>query len=196
MAIWQWFLIGAGSWVLAVALKVLADVVVQRATTLALRDWLASILSGLWSAICELGLAALAFWIWSATLADALVVAVGAALAEFVILLPAAISANWGKKGLSKSKEAAGWSAFFIERAVAFASHVASRALMWLGVGGAAGLKAAGAAFGLFALTEGIQAYGQAKEWDWLDKRVLWAFLVFQGAIVAVEIVLFIMWSV
>jgi hypothetical protein len=66
---------------------------------------------------------------------------------------------------------------------------------MWLGVGGAAGLKAAGAAFGLFALTEGIQAYGQAKEWDWLNKRVLWTFLVFQGAIVAAEIVLFIMWS-
>ena len=195
MAIWQWFLIGAGSWVLAVVLKVVADLVAQRTLTVELRDWLASLLSGLWSALCELGLAALAFWLWSATLADALVVAVGAALAEFLILLPAAISANWGKKGLTKSKEAAGWNAFFTERAVAFASHLASRGLVWLGIGGTAGLKAVGAAFGLFAVTEGIQAYGQAKDWDWLNKRLLWTFLAFQGAVVAVEIVLFAMWS-
>ena len=193
MSIWGWLLLGAGSWAVAVALKVLADVVVQRTAKVALRDWLASLLSGLWSSFCELGLAAFAFWFWSATFADALVMALGAALAEFAVLLIPAISANWNQKQ-SKAKEAAGWSAFFAERAVAFASHLAARGLMWLGVGGGGGFKAAASAFALFAVTEGIQAYGQAKEWDWLNRRVLLTFLTFQGACVAVEIVLLILW--
>lgn len=193
MSIWFWLLLGAGTWALAVALKVVADVVVQRSTKVALRDWLASILSGVWSSICELGLAAFAFWFWSATFADALVMALGAALAEFVVLLIPAIQANWNTK-LSKTKEAAGWTAFFTERAVAFASHLAARALMWLGITGGGGVKAAASAFGLFAVTEGIQAYGQAKEWDWLNRRVLLTYLTFQGVCIAAEIVLLILW--
>src|SRR5262245_54881838 len=112
MSIWGWFLLGAGSWALAVALKVLADVVVQRTAKVALRDWLASLLSGLWSSFCELGLAAFAFWFWSATFADALVMALGAALAELLVLSIPAIQANWNAKQ-SKAKTAANWSAFF-----------------------------------------------------------------------------------
>jgi hypothetical protein len=193
MSIWGWFLLGAGSWALAVALKVLADVVVQRTAKVALRDWLASLLSGLWSSFCELGLAAFAFWFWSATFADALVMALGAALAELLVLSIPAIQANWNTKE-SKAKTAANWSAFFTERGVAFASHLAARALMWLGIGGAAGFKAAASAFALFALTEAIQAYGQAKEWDWLNRRVLLTFLTFQGVCIAAEIVLLILW--
>ena len=42
-------MLGAGSWVLAVVLKVLADFVVQRMATVALQDWVASLLSGAWS---------------------------------------------------------------------------------------------------------------------------------------------------
>lgn len=194
MSIWGWLLLGAGTWILAVALKVLADYLVQTSTQIALRDWAASVLSGLWSSFCELGLSALAFWIWSASFADALVMAVGAALGEFLVLLIPAIAANWGKKGQTKTKQALGWNAFFTERGVAFASHLASRALMWLGVMGGAGFKAALSAFALFAATEGIQAYGQAKEWDWLNQRVLLAYLSFQGACIAIEIVLLILW--
>jgi hypothetical protein len=105
MSIWGWLLLGAGTWILAVALKVLADFVVQTSTQLELRDWAASILSGAWSSFCELGLAALAFWIWSATFADALVMALGAALAEFLVLLIPAVQANWTKKGQTKAKQ-------------------------------------------------------------------------------------------
>jgi hypothetical protein len=191
MSIWGWALLGAGTWVLAVALKVLADFVVQSSTQIALRDWAASVLSGVWSAICELGLAALAFWIWSATFADALVMAVGAALAEFLVLLIPAITA---KKAQSKAKQTANWSAFYSERGTAFASHLASRALMWLGVAGGGGLKAALSAFALFAAAEGIQAYGQAKEWDWLNRRVLLTFLVFQSVCIATQIILLVLW--
>ena len=36
MTIWHWLLIGAGSWVLAVLLKVLADYAVQRSSLIAL----------------------------------------------------------------------------------------------------------------------------------------------------------------
>jgi len=191
MSIWGWALLGAGTWVLAVVLKVLADFVVQSSTQVALRDWAASVLSGVWSSICELGLAALAFWIWSATFADALVMAVGAALAEFVVLLIPAVTA---KKAETKAKQTAGWNAFYSERGAAFASHLASRALMWLGVAGGGGLKAALSAFALFAAAEGIQAYGQAKEWDWLNRRVLLTFLVFQGVCIVTQIILLILW--
>lgn len=196
MSIWGWLLIGAGTWVLAVVLKVVADLLVQRSTTVELRDWLTAVLSGLWSSFCELGAAALAFWIWKATFADALVLAVGAALAEFLILLPAAISANWNPKtkAQSKAKEAAGWNAFFTERGVAFAGHIASRGLIWLGVMGTGGLPAAASAFVLFAITEGIQAYGQAKDWDWLNRRTLLTYLSFQAALVVTQIVLVFVW--
>ena len=194
MTIWGWFLLGAGSWALAVALKVAADFAVQRTAKVELRDWLAATLSGIWSSLCELGLAAFAFWYWSASFSDALILAVGAAFAEFVVLLPAAISANWNKKQ-AKTKEAAGWNAFFAERGVAAANHLAARGLMWLGVGGAAGLAAAGSALGLFAISEGIQAYGQAKEWDWLNRKILLSFLMFQLVVVGLQIGLLIMWS-
>ena len=196
MTIWGWLLLGAGTWVLALVLKILADFIVQRAASVQLRDWVASLLSGLWSSLCELGLAAAAFWYWQATFADALVLALGAALAEFIILLPAALGAEWNKKKPeSKAKRAHGWNSFFAERAVTIASHLASRALLWLGVGGSAGLAALGSAFGLFALTESTQAYGQAKEWDFLNPRTLWTFLFFMMAIVAVQIVLIWRWT-
>lgn len=194
MSIWGWLLLGAGTWGLAVVLKILADYLVQTRTQVALRDWAAAVLSGVWSSTCELGLTTAAFWYWSATFADALVLAVGAALAEFLLLLPAAISANW-KKPTTKAKEAAGWSAFFAERTVAFASHLASRGLLWLGVAGHGGLAAVGSAFGFFALTEAIQAYGQAKAWDWLNPRILGTFLFLQITVVLVQIALLILWS-
>lgn len=193
MSIWSWLGLGAGTWVLAVILKVLADVIVQRTMTLAFRDWAASFLSGLWSSLCELGLTAFVFWYWQARFADALVLALGVASIEFVVLLIGAAGANWGKKQ-AKAKAAAQWNAFFAERAVAFASHFASRALLWQGVGGASGFSPIGSAFGLFALTEAIQAYGQAKEWDWLNPRLLWTYLFFQIAIVAFQIGLIFMW--
>lgn len=197
MTIWGWLLLGAGSWVTALVLKILVDFIVQRTATVELKDWVASLLSGLWSSLCELGVAALALWYWNATFADALVMALGAALAEFTILLPAAVSANWGKKKApSKAKEAQGWHFFFAERAVTIASHLASRALVWLSVGGTGGFAALGSAFGLFALTEGIQAYAQAKEWDWLNARTLWTFLTFMIAIVALQIALIVLWWV
>ena len=102
-------MLGAGSWVLAVILKVLADVIVQRSLTVAFKDWVASLLSGLWSSVCEIGLAAFAFWYWSASFADALVMAVGAGAAEFFILLPAALSTKLEKKKTAKAAERANW---------------------------------------------------------------------------------------
>lgn len=193
MTMWGWFLLGAGSWALGVALKVAADVLVQRTAKVELQDWFAAFLSGIWSSVCELGLAAFAFWFWSASFADALILAAGAAIAEFVVLFPGAISANWNNKQ-SKTKEAAGWSAFYAERGVAAANHVAARGLMWLGIAGSAGLAAIGSALGLFATSEGIQAYGQAKEWDWLNRKVLLSFLMFQLVVVGLQIGLLIMW--
>ncbi len=194
MSIWGWLLIGAGSWVLAIVLKIVADFLVQRSTNIALQDWVAAALSGVWSSICEMGLCALAFWYWHAGFPDALVTAVGAALAEFILLLPAALSAHFGK-AQSKSKDRASWSAFFVERSLVFANHLASRGLLWMGIGGTAGLSAVASAFGLFAASEGVQAYGQAKEWDWLNKRTQWVFFAYLLLIIGTEIALMIAWQ-
>ena len=194
MTMWGWFLLGAGSWALAVALKVAADVAVRRTAKVELRDWLAAPLSGIWSSVCELGLAAFAFWFWSASFTDALVLATGAAVAEFIMLWFGAIGANWNSKQ-PKTKAASGWNAFFAERGVAAANHLAARGLMWLGIGGHAGLAAMGSALGLFAVSEGIQAYGQAKEWDWLNRKILLPVLMFQLVVAGLQIGLLIMWS-
>lgn len=194
MTIWGWFLIGAASWAFAIILKVAADFFVQRSTSVALKDWAAAALSGVWSSVCELGLCAFAFWYWNANFAEGLVTATGAALAEFVMLLPAAISAHFGKSQ-GKAKDRANWSAFFLERALFFTNHISSRALLWMGTMGTAGFSAVAAALGTFALTEGTQAYGQAREWDWLNRRTQVTFFAFTIAIMATQIGLIIYWS-
>ena len=120
--------------------------------------------------------------------------ALGAALTEFVVLLIPAFAANWGRKAPSKAKQARGWSAFFLERSVAIASHLSSRALLWLGIGGNAGFKAVASALALFATAEAIQAYAQAKEWDWLNRRTLLTFVAFQALCIFAQLTLFVFW--
>jgi hypothetical protein len=193
MTIWGWLLLGAGSWALAIVLKVLADFLVQRNTTFELKDWAAALLSGVWSSVCELGLCAIAFWYWQAGFADGLVAAVGAALAEFIMLLPAALQAHFNK-AKTKKQDQANWRAFFLERSLFITNHIATRALLWFGVMGVAGFAAAASAFGFFAVTEGTQAYGQAREWNWLDQRTQTIFFGFVISVLVAEVALIIHW--
>jgi len=193
MTIWGWLLLGAGTWALAIVLKVLADFLVQRSISFELKDWAAALLSGVWSSACELGLCAIAFWYWQAGFADALVTAVGAALAEFIMLLPAALQAQFNK-AKTKKQDQANWSAFFLERSLFITNHIATRALLWLGVMGTAGFAAAASAFGFFAVTEGTQAYGQARQWNWLDPRTQTIFFGFVIAILLAEAGLIVHW--
>lgn len=193
MTIWGWLLLGAGSWALAIVLKVLADFLVQRNATFELKDWAAAALSGVWSSVCELGLCASAYWYWQAGFADGLVTALGAALAEFIMLLPAVLQAHFGKSQ-GKRKDTANWQAFFMERALFMANHLATRALLWMGVMGTAGFAAAASAFGFFAITESAQAYGQAREWNWLDRRTQLLFFGFVGTVLLIETILIIRW--
>lgn len=193
MTLWGWLLIGACSWALAIVLKIAVDFVIQRLFQVALRDWLAALLSGIWSSLCELGLCALAFWYWKAGLTDALVTATGAALTEFVILLPAILSAHFGKSR-GKAKDKADWKAFFFERSLIIANHLAARALLWIGLFGSGGIAAGASAFGLFAMSEAVQAYGQAREWDWLNPRTQWSFFAFLALMIGTEVTLAIHW--
>ena len=165
MTVWHWLLLGAGTWVLAVALKVSADLYVQRSTLPPFPVWAAAPLSGLWSATCELGLFALAIWFWSADWSQSLLAALGAAMAELIALLPALLSPRIAQaKG--KGDKTAPWRALLIERTLIAANHLLSRTLLWTGLAGPAGMKAVVTAFGIFALTETGQAYAQAREWD------------------------------
>lgn len=193
MTLWNWFLIGAATWVLALILKVLVDLLVQRSSLAEFRDWTAAALSGVWSATCELGLFALALWIWSATFAQCLVAAIGAGTAEILMLLPSAISARMSAQGGKKAIHA-GWKAFLIERGFILSNHVVGRSMLWVAVMGSGGIKAATTAFALFALTEGVQAYGEAKAWDWLNPRTQRAFFAFLGAVLLTQAVLIVYW--
>src|SRR5437868_3487557 len=151
MVFLHWVLIGAGAWFIAVALKVTGDVLFQRNVTVELRDWVTAVLSGLWATVCELGLAAIIFLVWSATVWDAVVYALGAASVEFMLLLPAAFTGGIGSKKKARDKKAPAqvmtWRNFAIERVIALVGHIASRVLVWLGVAGAGGIAALGAAF-------------------------------------------------
>ena len=159
-------------------------------------------LSGLWSTLCELGLAALAFTLWQATLWDAVAFALGAAVMEMLLLLPAALAGGIeSEKKRSKKKDAKSpmrvmtWRNFTIERVIALGGHLGSRVLVWVGIAGSGGLGALGSAFGLYAVSEALAAYGEAKEWNWLNPRVMWPFLIVQTLIVAGTVWLAIWWS-
>ena len=198
MVFLHWLLIGAGAWFIAVALKVTGDVLFQRKVTVELRDWVTAVLSGAWASLVELGLASAAFLIWSATVWDAVAYALGAAAVEFMLLLPAAFTGGISdKKQRKNAKEphVMTWRNFAIERVIALVGHIASRVLVWVGIAGAGGIGALGAAFGLYSLAEGLSAYGEAKEWNWLNPRVMWPFLIVQTLIVAGTVWLAIWWS-
>jgi hypothetical protein len=195
MSIWNWLLLGAGCWVLALVLKITVDFAVQRLASVELRDWAAASLSGVWSSLCELGLTAGAFLLWHATMSDALVFAVGAALAEFLAVLPAALSAHFSKPApKSKTRDRSSWRAFFLERALVFANHLCSRTLLWFGIAGTGGLAMVAAAFGIFAVSEGTLAYGQARDWNWLEPRTQLVYFVFFMTLIAGQIALIVFW--
>ncbi|MFN9542472.1 MAG: hypothetical protein ACK59B_04685, partial [Alphaproteobacteria bacterium] len=114
MSLWYWLLLGAGTWVLAIVLKVTADHYVQRSRLPVLQDWAAAILSGLWSSLCELQLFVLVLWFWSAGWLEALVAALGAGLAELLALMPAILSSRFGKQETTAIKKST-WKAIAIE---------------------------------------------------------------------------------
>lgn len=196
----HWLLIGAGAWFIAVALKITGDVLFQRNVTVDFHDWVTGVLSGLWASVIELGIASIAFLLWSATVWDAIGYAFGAAAVEFMLLLPAAFSGGVvaDKKQRKNSKEPAPvmtWRNFAIERFIALVGHIASRVLVWIGVAGTGGIAALAAAVGLYTLSEGLAAYGEAKDWNWLTPRVMWPFLIVQTLIVAATVWLAVWWS-
>jgi hypothetical protein len=201
MSLFYWFLIGAGAWFIAVALKITGDVLFHRNLTIDFHDWVTGVLSGVWATVCELGLAAIIFLIWSATVEGAVAYALGAATTEFLLLLPAAFAGGVGDGDAKKKKDKNApaqvmtWRNFAIERLLALVGHIASRVLVWIGVAGSGGIAALGAAFGLYSLAEGLAAYGEAKEWNWLNPRVMWPFMVLQTLIVAGTVWLAIWWS-
>src|SRR6185436_3236329 len=118
--------------------------------------------------------------------------ALGAAAVEFMLLLPVAFSAGMDDtKKRRNAKEPASvmtWRNFAIERFLAVVGHIASRVLVWIGIAGTGGIAAFAAAFGLYTLAEGLAAYGEAKDWNWLTPRVMWPFLIVQTLIVAVTV--------
>lgn len=193
MSLWYWLLLGAGTWVLAIVLKVTADHYVQRSKLPVLQDWAAAILSGLWSSLCELLLFVLALWFWRAGWLEALVAALGAGLAELLALMPAILSARFGKQSAA-ARQKATWQAIAIERSLHLANHVLVRMLAWIGLAGTGGVRALAVAFGLLALTEATQAFAQARNWDLLLPRAQVAFLSLLGTVILAEAALVALW--
>ena len=196
----HWVLIGAGAWFIAVALKITGDVLFQRNVTLEFRDWVTAVLSGLWASACDLGLAAIFFLVWSASVWDAIGYALGAAAVEFLLLLPAAFGGGIEpekkrRKDSKKPVQMMTWRNFAIERVLAVIGHIANRVLVWIGVAGGGGIAAVGAVVGLYTLAEGLAAYGEAKDWSWQTPRAMWPLFIVQTLIVVATVWLALRWS-
>jgi hypothetical protein len=114
-------------------------------------------------------------------------------LAELVALLPAILSARFGKAA-GQARKVPAWRVVALERGLHMANHLLVRTLLWIGIMGTAGPRAVATAFGLFALAETAQAYAQARDWDLLQPRAQTAFLSFLGTVILLEAGLVIFW--
>jgi hypothetical protein len=171
---WFYLVAGAIAWALAVALKQSFAKLTGRISAGTLPPILRAAGSGAWSALTELGLTGILFWLLSSPLPAAAVLAVGlgAASAEVLYLVVyGAIRHRATPAPPPAWLEGAKTSyvvqhIFLVERILAGAGHIASRALIYLSLSRHSPWPAL-LAFVVFAAIDGAAYYGEVKRWDW-----------------------------
>lgn len=183
-----WFAAGAAAWGVAVGLKVLTSGLLHLATD-GLPDLVYSLVQGLNSAVCELGLAALVMALMLPAGDGTRVVAfgLGAAVLEAGLVLLAARADHRSDPQAEGGAGGAVW--FALERTAAALGHVGSRGLVWLAVRGP--LWPALVALGTFAAVDGAASLGIRREWDWESRSVRLGFYPFVLAVGLAEVLLF-----
>jgi hypothetical protein len=189
--------LGACSWAVAVAVKraltplldkALHDITVRAAA------------HGLWSALCELGATAACFvyLLGELSIASTLAFGFGAATAEIsmLLVLGIALSARLSKPGRRDAWRIGAQQSLVVryqtavERGVATALHVGSRALVYLAV------SRGSAAFGVvalvgFASVDGVASFGRSVGWNWFAPATARCYYGFVASIGALEVLLY-----
>ena len=193
--------LGAGSWIIAVILKVGLGPLFKIDTTRPLGGGL----WGLWSCISELGLAAVIFlWLKYQTIFEALSFGLGAGLLEYT-LIAGSIAFRQQIEGVSKlvhelesndsmtnyeakttNIESEDYWHTLYERIFATLGHVASRTLVWLCL--LQGVWLAGfTAVITFSLVDGTVCILQGRNYDFEDSAKLYKFLHFNAFVSSFE---------
>ncbi|MHC4550722.1 MAG: hypothetical protein ACYTEZ_18335 [Planctomycetota bacterium] len=184
-AAWGWFGLGIASWALALAVKIPAAVALHYAGLSAATE---GTLSGVVSAACELGFAAL--FLRRRTLSGANVLAFGVGIGAFEVLFVlglAGLEATAGEADPAPMAAGVAWLFLVLERAISLVGHAASRVLVYVALR-ARWLLPAVVAVTVFACVDGVASYGTTAGWDWdrVDVRGLFTlFIAVAGALEA-----------
>tara|TARA_R110002073_G_scaffold4954_3_gene31467 strand:+ start:2465 stop:3172 length:708 start_codon:yes stop_codon:yes gene_type:complete len=151
---------------------------------------------GLWSAACELGIAAAVATAMSAAPSPASLAAfgLGAGAAELVFLLAHArtdtVEPHLVETWRREARESV-WIrySFLVERTTALALHAGTRGLIWTSLSTEA-IWPAITAFALFSLVDGVAVYGAARQWNWYQRSIHRRYIGFSSAAAAASLVL------
>jgi len=185
----RWFFLGILSWLLALAIKIPAVLALYTADGAPrFLPVAVAVIHGLLSAAAELGMAALVLRRARLSLPD--VLAFGAAIGSFEVawVLWEGTLELVDRGELTRANVLALASGpLLIERAVTLVSHTASRVLVYIALVRRWVFPAA-LAVGLFALCDGVAAYGGIAGWRWQDLWVRAGFNLFLVAVAALEV--------
>lgn len=179
-------------WALAVGVKLLTERPFKRWAA-NLPAWGHAFLWGSWSAVTELGFAALAMgaFLGAGSLAQIISFGSGAGGIEILALLTMSL-----RSGPNATNEGAAvelpvhvvWS-FVVERTGAFIGHVGSRGLIALALYDQ--MWAAPVAVASFALVDGLAIFGRLRGWDWMSLYVWMRFYALVVGLGLFELLLF-----
>lgn len=192
-----WFVLGALTWAVSVAVKLVLSGVVHVATTKRLSPKWYAAAQGALSAVTELGAAALVFLylLPEGSLSLVLAFGAGAGVVEALILFGVGLLSKTKAATAEKSASALPWYqewTFAVERFGALLGHIGSRGLVWLAVHSSL-YPALPAILALisFSTVDGVATYGTLKKWDWLEPRIWKRFYSFATLVGVLEVALF-----
>lgn len=179
-----WVGAGALTWALAVGIKVLTERPFNKWAAACPASLHAS-LWGAWSALTELGLAAVAMGLFLGPGSPIQVIALGAGAGavEVLFLLVLSLRSMPNERHDSPAADLPAhieWS-FVVERTGAFIGHIGSRGLVWLALHEHG--WAAPVAIAAFSLVDGVAIFGRLKGWDWADLSV---WIRFYGLVIGI----------
>jgi len=195
-------ILGAGIWAVSVAVKRLAGVPLDRQLRKRnTRSEIAAGFHGAFSAICELGLAAIFLRTWNdSRFVDVLAFGAGAGCTEALYVLCLAFTAAKNRtdelawiNGATQSL----WVRYTVplERLLAAIGHTGSRGLVWLGLqlSGYQGVILVALAMTTFTMVDGVAAYGLQKKWNWSDPTICRRTHLFFGSVSVAELSIFLL---
>jgi uncharacterized membrane protein YhfC len=185
---WKWFGLGIFSWIVAVLAK---NLVLFALDAAGVDSWSISsqaALSGIVSAMTELGAAA--WFLRRATLALSDALAFGAAIGSFEVLFVLLLGwlEGFSDPPASVTDQFAFVDAFLLlERLLALIGHTASRLLLYVGIHRRRPSIIL-LAIVLFSIVDGVASYGVLADWDWNSPTVLVGFYSFVTIVTGVEV--------